>query len=249
MATAAVEPEISDTPTWTVDELGALTGVTVRNIRYYVTLGLLPAPTRHGRMAYFSESHRARIGLIQVMQEQGLSLAAIEQHLVHLPKDASVAEIELRRAVFTSWAPLPKAPADHTELERRAGRRLSQADVEKLERLGTIRTTSQGYETRPTFDVGVGLLDLDIPFDSLEAAGEAIRGHMAALARELREIMRALVLGPMRENNADLDSAEFTRTLRQLSSLTLDAVVANFQEATGALANVGPEAADGDSGA
>ena len=51
----AVDPAVDRTAdstrtTWTVDELAALVGSTVRTIRYYSTLGILPPPERRGRM-------------------------------------------------------------------------------------------------------------------------------------------------------------------------------------------------------
>lgn len=241
--TASAEPLDGAAPAWTVDELAAETGVTVRNIRYYLTLGLLPAPTRRGRMAYFDERHRARIGLVQAMQDGGLSLAAIEQHLAHLPPTASANEIEMRRALFTSWTPLPEGPVARHELESRAGRPLSSEDLATLELLGSVRSTPEGFVPRPTFEVGVQLLELDIPVDSMEAAGEAIRHHMSELVQELREIMRTRVIAPMRQRNTDLGSAEFAATMTRLRLLTFNALVGNFQQAMGELVDVGATAA------
>jgi DNA-binding transcriptional MerR regulator len=40
-------------PLLTVDELAAAAGLTVRTTRYYASLGLLPPPTRQGRLAYY----------------------------------------------------------------------------------------------------------------------------------------------------------------------------------------------------
>ena len=42
-------------------ELAAVTGMTVRTTRYYAGLGLLPPPSRRGRIAYYTEQHRARL--------------------------------------------------------------------------------------------------------------------------------------------------------------------------------------------
>lgn len=244
--TAPAEHLERSATTWTVDELGAETGVTVRNIRYYVTLGLLPAPTRRGRMAYFDERHRARIALIQSMQDGGLSLAAIEQHLAHLPDTASANEIEMRRALFSSWTPLPEGPVDRRELERRAGRTLSSEDIATLELLGSLKSTAEGYVAHATFEVGVQLLDLDIPIDSMEAAGEAIRHHMKELVHELREIMRTRVIAPMRERNANLGSTEFASTMTRLRLLTVNALVGNFQQAMSELADTEATASEDD---
>ena len=63
-----------DDELYTVDELAAATGMTVRTTRYYAGLGLLPAPTRRGRMAYYTEEHRARLELIRALQDHGFTL-------------------------------------------------------------------------------------------------------------------------------------------------------------------------------
>jgi DNA-binding transcriptional MerR regulator len=68
-----------ETDLLTVDELAAATGMTVRTTRYYAGLGLLPAPERRGRMAYYGPEHRARLELIRSLQDHGFTLAALER--------------------------------------------------------------------------------------------------------------------------------------------------------------------------
>lgn len=236
MTAQPVEPKDDDrSDSWTVDELAQFVGMTVRNVRYYATLGLVPPPERRGRMAFYDGRHRARLELIRTMQEQGLSLAAIEQHLSRLPADSPVSEIEMRRALVSSWAPVPPVAVDRAELERRAGRPLSDDDLNTLERLGTVQLADGDYIAGPTFEVGVDLLELDIPVESMEAAGEAIRRHMDLLILELREILRTQVLAPMRERHTDNDTERFARTMTRLRQLTLDAVIGNFQSAANGL--------------
>ena len=77
--------------------------MTVRTTRYYAGLGLLPPPTRRGRMAYYTVEHRARLELIRALQDHGFTLAAIEKYLGRVPVDASVEDLALQRAMLTSW--------------------------------------------------------------------------------------------------------------------------------------------------
>lgn len=217
---------------WTIDELAARTGLTVRTTRYYASMGLLPPAARRGRLAYYDERHRARLDLIRTMQERGLTLAAIEQYLTAMSDDTPASDLELRRALVSSWAPLPTETIDRAELEQRAGRPLSDREVGLLVRRGAVVRVGSDFETRPTLRVNLDLLDLDIPETSLDSAGVAIRRHMDALALELREVMRSEVLAPLRASGRPLDTAEFEQTMARLRQLTLDAVVSNFQEAT-----------------
>lgn len=233
MTAENAEPPAEDD--WTVDELAALVGLTVRNIRYYATLGLIPSPERRGRQAFYDGRHRSRLDLLRTMQEQGLSLAAIEQQFARIPEDCPVSELEMRRALVSSWAPMPHEFIDADELERRAARKLSVREIATLERLGHVRAVSGGFELGATFKVGVELLDLDIPVESMVAAGDAIRAHMDALALELREIMRTQVLAAARARHGDTNNAEFAATMTRLRQLTFDAVVGSFQEAANGL--------------
>jgi DNA-binding transcriptional MerR regulator len=87
----------------TVDELAEVTGVSVRNIRYYASLGLLPPPERRGRIAYYGAEHRARLDLTVALQEHGFTLQAIERYLARLPEDVTVEDLAMQRAMITSW--------------------------------------------------------------------------------------------------------------------------------------------------
>ena len=229
MTTSTISPWESQ-ESWTVETLAGLTGFTVRTIRYYATLGLLPPPARRGRIAYYDDRHRARLDLIRTLQEQGLGLAAIEDHLSRLSDDSPAREVELHRAVAQGWAiSFAGSVVDRSDLEQRAGRPLDGKDLAMLIRLGALREAGEGFRIGATFDVGLQLLELDIPSESMEAAGAAIRLHMDALVIELRDVLRTRVLAPLREHQTDPD--QLARTMIRLRQLTLDALVANFQQA------------------
>jgi DNA-binding transcriptional MerR regulator len=87
----------------TVDELAGLTGHSVRNIRYYTGLGLLPAPERQGRIAVYGAIHRARLELITALQEHGFTLEAIGRYLDRRGAGASAEDLAMQRAMITSW--------------------------------------------------------------------------------------------------------------------------------------------------
>ncbi len=64
-----------------VDDLARVTGTTVRNIRAYQERGLLHPPTRRGRVAYFDDTHVARLKLINSMLERGYTSLHIREML------------------------------------------------------------------------------------------------------------------------------------------------------------------------
>jgi DNA-binding transcriptional MerR regulator len=227
----SIEPEVGQ-QLYTVDELAAVTGMTVRTTRYYAGLGLLPPPGRRGRMAYYTEEHRARLELIRALQGHGFTLAAIEKYLARVPTDASVEDLALQRAMLTSWGASTGEPLTRRQLEARAGRALGDVDVQRLVNFYAVRVEGDRFQLLPSFDVALKLIDLDIPADSMEEAAEAINRHMDALADELTHILRAKVLTPFRDQaHSDADKAAFEQTMSRLRQLTLEAVVAGFQRA------------------
>jgi DNA-binding transcriptional MerR regulator len=60
-----------------VEELSARAGVSVDTIRYYQSKGLLPAPRRQGRVAWYDTDHLDRIARVRSLQSKGFTLATI----------------------------------------------------------------------------------------------------------------------------------------------------------------------------
>ncbi|MGL4746041.1 MAG: MerR family transcriptional regulator [Dermatophilaceae bacterium] len=58
-------------------ELAEIAGVTVRNIRFYTQLGILPRPEIRGRQGWYTRWHVDRLELVQRLRGRGYSLAAI----------------------------------------------------------------------------------------------------------------------------------------------------------------------------
>ena len=232
----ALANDADDDGLLTVDELAVAVGMTVRNTRYYASLGLMPAPIKRGRVAYYDDVHRARLELVRALQQHGFTLQAIEGFVGTIPADATVEQLALQRAMLTSWTPQAPAELTRRELEERAGRRLSADDLRLLVVLGAVERRGRTYVALPHLEVVLGLLDLDVPEESLEAAGEAIRRHMEALVEELTDILRTQVVQPYREHGGTPEEAErLERTLPRLRQLTLEAVVAGFQRAANAV--------------
>ncbi|MFD8763149.1 MerR family transcriptional regulator [Streptomyces mirabilis] len=209
----------TEEPTLTVDELAARAGVTVRTVRFYSSKGLLPPPViGPRRVGHYSQEHLARLALIEELQRQGMTLAAIERHLQQLPADLSAQDLALHRAVVASWAPDAAEDVTREELERRAGRPLGEEDLERLVAMNIIERAegasgtahssgspaapdSSGSPAAPdTFRVdpallalGVQLLDVPLAHESILAARGVLLEHSRAAARELSALLREAV--------------------------------------------------------
>lgn len=66
---------------FTIDELAANAGMTVRNVRAYTGRGLLGAPRLAGRTGYYDHTHLQRLHLIRVLVDRGYTLSAVEKSL------------------------------------------------------------------------------------------------------------------------------------------------------------------------
>lgn len=94
----------------TIDELSAVTGLSVRTTRYYASLGLIPPPRRRGRIAVYGPAHRARLELVTALQDHGFTLQAIERFLARIPADATPEDLAVQRTLIMSWT--SEAPED-----------------------------------------------------------------------------------------------------------------------------------------
>ena len=220
----------------TIDELSAAVGTTVRTTRYYASLGLVPAPVRRGRIAYYGPVHRARLELVRALQDHGFTLQAIERILAGVPAEAGVEDLALQRAMLTSWTSEPPTRLTRRQLEKKAGRKLSDDDLSVLEKVGSIERHEADFVALAHLAVGVRLLDVDVPAESLGLAEQAITRHMEALADELTTILHTQVLEPYRRQaSSPEDALHLEQTVSTLRQLTLEAVVSGFQRAANAV--------------
>ncbi|MFH9431566.1 MerR family transcriptional regulator [Streptomyces sp. NPDC017615] len=187
----------AEDPTLTIDELAARSGVTVRTVRFYGTRGLLPPPEiGPRRVGRYGGEHLARLALIEELRLQGMTLAAIERYISRLPADLTAQDLAVHRAVVSSWAPEAVETIGRAELDRRAGRRLTDDDVRRLAAMDVLTPA----EADDTYRVDSGLLRLavqllDLPFspEVILAARTTLLDHSRAAAQELSSLLRDAV--------------------------------------------------------
>ena len=66
---------------FTIEELSAQTGMTVRTIRYYTQQQLVDRPCGTGKGSYYTETHREQLYTIKRWKKAGLSLDKIREIL------------------------------------------------------------------------------------------------------------------------------------------------------------------------
>jgi DNA-binding transcriptional MerR regulator len=224
----------ASTPQLTVDELAARAGVTVRTLRFYAAKGLLPPPELGPRrVGRYGPEHLGRLELIEELQRQGLTLAAIERYLAQLPDDIGSLDLAIHRALVASWTPEAAEEADRAQLSRRAGRALSDADVDRLAAMGALHRTEDPdvFKIDPgLLPLGVRVLDVPIPLETLLAARAVVRLHSRATAHDLHRLFRDTVWKPYRESGPEPAELERMKLLTdEIQPLLVQALVTAFQ--------------------
>ncbi|MGW6241347.1 MerR family transcriptional regulator [Streptomyces sp. NPDC055094] len=224
----------SEEPTLTVDELAARAGVTVRTVRFYSTRGLLPPPViGPRRVGHYGRDHLSRLALIEELQQLGMTLAAIERYLERLPPDLSAQDLAIHRALVASWAPDSTEDATRAELERRAGRALSEEDIDRLAAMGALARADgpDSYRLDPgLLRLGVELLDVPIPQETILAARTVLLEHTREAAYELTRLFRDEVWTPYRDQGSDPGHVAAMKSLSaHMQPLVMQALVTAFQ--------------------
>ncbi|MFF1904975.1 MerR family transcriptional regulator [Kitasatospora sp. NPDC058218] len=218
----------------TVDELAARAGVTVRTVRFYGTKGLLPPPELGPRrVGLYGTDHLDRLGLIEELQRQGLTLAAIERYLAWLPRDSTPLDLAIHRALVASWTPETAEELSRGQLERRAGRELSPTQLERLAAMGALERTAdpEVFRVDPgLLPLGVRILDVPIPLETLLAARAVVLEHSRATAQELQRLFRETVWKPYRESEPAPAELERMKGLTDhIQPMVAQALVTAFQ--------------------
>jgi len=215
----------------TLDELTTRVGMSVRNVRFYTTKGLVPPPIRRGRSGYYSPDHVARLELVQELQGHGFTLAAIERYVAGIPTDATPEDIALHRTMLAPWQSERPVEMSRTELQKRCGRALSEDDLSTLAALGIVARARRGrYQVALSqLSVGLGLLDLGFPTEAALAAADVYAAHGRQIAEELYEVFRTMVWPVYRESG--ISPERLQGVVERLKPLSVASLVSAYESA------------------
>src|SRR5262245_42911899 len=96
---------MAETESWTVDELARDHDLPVSTVRLYQTRGLLPPPSKVGRVGYYGADHAHRLRLIGELQERGFSLAAIKELVDGMAAGRSLSAVLGQEGSSRTWNP------------------------------------------------------------------------------------------------------------------------------------------------
>jgi DNA-binding transcriptional MerR regulator len=215
----------------TLEQVSRRVSMSVRTVRFYTARGLVPPPTRRGRSGYYTADHLARLELVTELQAHGFTLAAIERYVARIPPDASPEAIALHRTMLAPWAAHLPETVSRRELDRRAGRRLSEGDLETLEALKVLqRVADDRVEVAGAhLSVGLSLLDLGVPLDAALAAQEVLTEHGRQVAEQLTELFRTRLWPAYRDG--EVSPEQLRAVVERFKPVTVQALVAAYEAA------------------
>lgn len=216
---------IDDGDLLTLEEVSERVGLSVRNVRFYTTRGLVPPPLRRGRSGFYTEQHVVRLELVRELQAHGFTLAAIEKYVARIPEHATPEEIALHRTLLAPWHPVEAGEEMNlAQLIERAGRDLDADNLKSLELLRVIAPSGRGRWLVSTayLSLAVGLLDVGFP-EGVAAEVEAIYAkHAREVAEEITEVFRTRLLPSYRERGLSPEQVgDLVQRLQPLSSAAL----------------------------
>ena len=213
----------------TLDELCDRVGMSVRNVRFYTSRGLVPPPIRRGRSGYYSPDHVARLELVQELQSHGFTLSAIEKYVAGIPADATPEDIALRRTMLAPWQADQPIEMSRADLGRRVDRELTDQDLETLAALGIVSDAGgDRYQVAVSqLSIGLGLLELGFPLEAARAAGEVYTKHGHEIAQELYDVFRRMVWPVYQESGASPETIQ--GVVERLKPLSIASLVSAYE--------------------
>ncbi|WP_424210835.1 MerR family transcriptional regulator [Streptomyces sp. BI20] len=181
------------------EELARLAGVRARNLRYYQERGLLPAPRREGRYAWYSDEHLARLRLIDRLLARGYTVNAIAELLDASARDDGLGRLlGLERELTRDWVREEPVVMTREELRDLFGPLASPQHTARAAELGYLTVDGEvvTHHSRRLLEATAALVREGVPLTEVLDAAEFVQEQAAVLADRFVSLFRAHVIGP-----------------------------------------------------
>jgi DNA-binding transcriptional MerR regulator len=164
----------------TIDQLAQSVAMSSRNIREWQRQGLLPPPTRRGRVGIYSDEHVARIRRVQQLHSEGFPLDLIRRMIdTGIGKESDIRHLAAEvLAPFSTAGPITVTRA---ELDNRLGAGAA-AQLAKLGLIADADGDPVSVRDAETLDLIEGLTGMGVSLERLVAALVDVRGHQRSIA-------------------------------------------------------------------
>ncbi|MEA2147945.1 MAG: hypothetical protein QOG59_3532 [Solirubrobacteraceae bacterium] len=231
--------EDSDSPNQlTVEQLAALTGMTVRNIRAHQARGLLAPPEVRMRVGYYGPDHVAQLRLIRELQDDGFNLTGIKR-LLSDSEGTAERLLAFRQALRAAAGTEPPQQITRSELARRfeVSAQEAPAVLAQAQRLGVLVALSEDLFEVPSPSLlalaqegvrnGIALTS------ALDALAE-IERHVDSVSRSFVELFLGEVWKPFAQADMPAEGwPEIEEAVGRLAPVASEALMAIFQRRLG----------------
>ncbi|MFD0505922.1 MerR family transcriptional regulator [Streptomyces chiangmaiensis] len=172
-----------------MDELAEEAGITVRTLRFYRERRLIQPPRREGRIAWYDDTHLARLRTISALLERGHTLNGIAELAEAFDHGRGVGDL-LGLGAPTEETPVRLTPEDLADV---FGSEATPENLAAALDLGYLGTDGGEivHISRRLLDVSAALVREGIPLADVLAAGRRVREHAEALAEVFADLMTA----------------------------------------------------------
>ncbi len=217
---------------FTIEELAAETGLTVRNIRSHRARDLLQPPLIRDRIGYYGKEHVARLTLIGRLQADGFNLTAIKR----LIERAAGAEGGVLDVIEQAGRPFETEQAEVVtvaELAERFGDDDVSGVLGQAEALGLLVALGDDRYEAPApslLDVAQELTSRGVPLRHALAVVEKVRDSSRSIAREFIRLFMDDVFRPFERDGFPPERwGEISATIERLRPMSAQVVLAVYQ--------------------
>jgi DNA-binding transcriptional MerR regulator len=164
----------------TIDQLAQCVSMSSRNIREWQRQGLLPPPTRRGRVGIYSDEHVARIRRVQQLHSEGFPLDLIRRMI----DTGTGSESDIRHLAAEVLAPFSTAgpiTVSRAELDSRLGAGAA-AHLAKLGLIADADGDPVSVNDAEALDLIEGLTGAGVSLERLVATLVDVRCHQRSIA-------------------------------------------------------------------
>ena len=228
-------PEPDDAYPFTIEQLAAETGLSVRNIRSHRARELLQPPVVRDRIGYYGHEHVARLRLIRELQAEGFNLAAIKRLVERTPdtSDQILSTLALVQQPFETEQPQVVTRAELRERFAIEGEGEGDAILAQAERLGVLLPIGGDRYELPApslIEVAAELAGRGVPIDHALDTVSQVRESCRHVAREFIRLFVEDVFRPFEAAGMPASRwPEIGEAIERLRPMSAQVVLAMFQ--------------------
>lgn len=177
-----------------IDDLARAAGTTTRNVRGYQDRGLLPRPVKRGRIAIYTDTHLARLTLINNLLKRGFTARHIADFIRGMQRGDDLAKVlGVDEILAEPWSTATLERVSTESLRSIVGSRHDE-ELDGLERINLVKKVGGGdyvildsdtvHGIGRLVDLGLSLPSIIEVFGKLEAQVDGAATTLISAARD-----------------------------------------------------------------